>query len=355
MATIRRRPSGSYQAQISINGVRRAKSFKRRSDARHWAATIESDLKSGVPTEARKPTREFLIQYRQEVTERRAHPRHMRAVIGCFLEDPIADIPIIDVTSKDVEAWIERRRTIPSRSTGHIVEESTIARQLQTLSAFFSWAVRLNYCAENPCFKVERPRSNPPRERVASDADLEAIQYVAGWTEGTVPQNKLQRVAAAFLLSCLTGMRAGEMMRIERSWIHDRTLVLPAEATKTATSREIALCDRAKRILDDVCSLGFEPAIWNLTDASRDALWRRIRDKAGLTDQYDKQGRLIEQGLTFHDGRATFATWAASPGPDGAPRLDVMSLARQTGHKDLRMLMRYYRPNIESFAKRLNG
>ena len=354
MATFKRLESGSYQAQTSVKGVRRAKSFKRLCDAKRWAAQIESDTRAGIPNGARQPTGNFLKQYRQDVTDRRAHPRHMRAVIGCFLEDPISQIPIFEVTSKDVEAWVERRRTIPSRRTGHIVEESTIARQLQTLSAFFSWAIKLGVISENPCHKVDRPHDGPPRERVASDDDLKLLQYVAGWNEGEIPVNKMQRVCAAFLLSCLTGMRAGEMMRIQRSWIHGQTLILPAEATKTATSREIALCDRAKKILDDVCSLGFSPAIWDLTDASRDALWRRIRDKAGLTNEYDEDGRLVRQGLTFHDGRATFATWAASPGPDGSPRLDVMSLARQTGHKDLRMLMRYYRPDVQSFTNRLN-
>lgn len=67
----------------------------------------------------------------------------------------------------------------------------------------------------------------------------------------------------------------------------------------------------------------------------------------------DSQGRLIEQALHFHDGRATFCTWAASPGEDGAPRLDVMSLARQTGHRSVKMLMRYYRPDVSTFADRL--
>lgn len=59
--------------------------------------------------------------------------------------------------------------------------------------------------------------------------------------------------------------------------------------------------------------------------------------------------------VVFHDGRATFATWATSPGPDGAPRLDVMVIARQTGHKNLKMSMRYYRPSVESFVERLNA
>ena len=50
----------------------------------------------------------------------------------------------------------------------------------------------------------------------------------------------------------------------------------------------------------------------------------------------------------------TAATWAASPDPEtGAPRLDVLALARQTGHKDLKMLQRYYRASAEEIAKRL--
>ena len=149
-------------------------------------------------------------------------------------------------------------------------------------------------------------------------------------------------------------MRAGDMMRIERTWIHGRTLKIPAEAAKTRTTRTIALNDRSMDILKSVMSLGFEPHIFDMSDGIRDALWRKIRDKAGLQEVRDSEGRLIKQGLNFHDGRATFCTWAASPGPDGAPRLDVMSLARQTGHKNLKMLMRYYRPSVESFVDRLN-
>ena len=34
--------------------------------------------------------------------------------------------------------------------------------------------------------------------------------------------------------------------------------------------------------------------------------------------------------------------------------MDVMSLAKQTGHKNLKMLMRYYRPDMETFIQRLN-
>lgn len=354
MATIRKRPSGSYQVEICVNRKRVAKSFSRLSDARRWANQMEEEANEGVSSDSKHPLSHFLSEHRDFVARAHKHPRHERAVLGYILSDPIANIPVGDIRQSDVEDWLERRRTIPSCETGRIVKESTILRQLSILSSLFSKLVREGIIQKNPAHGVELPKDSAPRERVATDEKIERLKFVAGWEEGQIPQTKMQRVCAAFVLACLTGMRSGEMMRIERSWIRGRTLRIPAEATKTNTARVIALNDRALKILDDVCALGCEPSIWALTDGIRDALWRKIRDKADLRYEYDSRGRLIRQGLTFHDGRSTFCTWAASPGPDGAPRLDVLSLAIQTGHKNLKMLMRYYRPSIESFADRLN-
>lgn len=354
MATFKKLSSGLYQAQVCVKGKRRAQSFAKLSTAKQWARQIELDLARGAHPDAHLPLSHFIQKHADKIRIAHKHSRHEEAVLGYLLDDPISEIPAESVTTDDINAWIHRRRTIPSRKTGKIVKESTISRQRQILSAMFAGMVRDGIIPSNPCHASERPSESVPRERTASAEDIERIKVVAQWDEETPPITKMQRVCAAFILSCLTGMRAGEMMRIERSWIQDRSIRLPAEATKTATARTVILCDRAKKIVDAVCAQGFYPTIWGLTDQTRDALWRKIRDQADLRDVYDSQGRLIRQGLTFHDGRATFCTWAASPGHDGAPRMDVMSLAKQTGHKNLKMLMRYYRPNMETFIQRLN-
>ena len=67
------------------------------------------------------------------------------------------------------------------------------------------------------------------------------------------------------------------------------------------------------RIINLVRELGDKPKLFGaLSDATRDALWRKIRDRAGLGPELDSAGRVIREGLNFHDSRATFATWAGA-------------------------------------------
>ncbi|MBP3438478.1 MAG: hypothetical protein J6K46_04000 [Sutterella sp.] len=180
MGTISKRPSGRYQAQTISYDKRITKTFPRLAGAKRWISQIEADNDAGLPPESRLTVGEQLVKYRTLVSERRIHWRHECAVIGCFLDDPISELTISCVSPRDVESWIKRRRTIPSRSTGRLFEESTIARQLQTLSAFISWVVKQNLLKENPCLKVSKPSSSVARERVATDEEIERLKLVAG-------------------------------------------------------------------------------------------------------------------------------------------------------------------------------
>jgi len=75
--------------------------------------------------------------------------------------------------------------------------------------------------------------------------------------------------------------------------------------------------------------------VFRLSDSQRDAVWRKLRGKAGV------------EGLRWHDSRAAGTVKLAQ-------RLDVLDLARVTGHRDLRILLnRYYRASPEDIARRL--
>lgn len=353
MATISKRPYGTYEVQWRVDGNRHSKTFKTRKEAKEFALQIELNprQRSSVVTFA-----EVIKQYAKNETPKKKGAKWETFRLNRLAETSIAQNALDDLTPNLFQKYVDRRLKEPA-PTGGTIATSTVIRELSTISCVLSYARKLDLLENNPLEGVKWPQAPEHRERVASEEEQEAIILAAGWDGKTPPLNSTQLTALAFILSCRTGMRAGEILAIEKSWIDGNVIHLPAPATKTNSRRDVALSSDAKRLLDLVIQSKNDdsPRVFSrLSDTRRDALWRKLRDRAGLNEVRDSAGNVIIEGLNFHDGRATFATWAASPDPEtGAPRLDVLALARQTGHKNLKMLMKYYRATAEDIAKRL--
>lgn len=353
MATISKRPYGTYEVQWRIDGNRHSKTFKTRKEAKEFALQIELNprQRSSVVAFA-----EVIKQYAKNETPKKKGAKWETFRLNRLAETSIAQNALDDLTPNLFQKYVDRRLKEPA-PTGGTIATSTVIRELSTISCVLSYARKLDLLENNPLEGVKWPQAPEHRERVASEEEQEAIILAAGWDGKTPPLNSTQLTALAFILSCRTGMRAGEILAIEKSWIDGNVIHLPAPATKTNSRRDVALSSDAKRLLDLVIQSKNDdsPRVFSrLSDTRRDALWRKLRDRAGLNEIRDSAGNVIIEGLNFHDGRATFATWAASPDPKtGAPRLDVLALARQTGHKNIKMLMKYYRASAEDIAKRL--
>lgn len=353
MATISKRPYGTYEVQWRVDGNRHSKTFKTRKEAKEFALQIELNprQRSSVVTFA-----EVINQYAKNETPKKKGAKWETFRLNRLAETSIAQNALDDLTPNLFQKYVDRRLKEPA-PTGGTIATSTVIRELSTISCVLSYARKLDLLENNPLEGVKWPQAPEHRERVASEEEQEAIILAAGWDGKTPPLNSTQLTALAFILSCRTGMRAGEILAIEKSWIDGNVIHLPAPATKTNSRRDVALSSDAKRLLDLVIQSKNDdsPRVFSrLSDTRRDALWRKLRDRAGLNEIRDSAGNVIIEGLNFHDGRATFATWAASPDPKtGAPRLDVLALARQTGHKNIKMLMKYYRASAEDIAKRL--
>lgn len=353
MATISKRPYGTYEVQWRVEGKRHSKTFKTRKEAKEFALQLELNprQRSSVVTFA-----EVIKQYAKNETPKKKGAKWETFRLNRLAETSIAQNALDDLTPNLFQKYVDRRLKEPA-PTGGTIATSTVIRELSTISCVLSYARKLDLLENNPLEGVKWPQAPEHRERVASEEEQEAIILAAGWDGKTPPLNSTQLTALAFILSCRTGMRAGEILAIEKSWIDGNVIHLPAPATKTNSRRDVALSSDAKRLLDLVIQSKNDdsPRVFSrLSDTRRDALWRKLRDRAGLNEIRDSAGNVIIEGLNFHDGRATFATWAASPDPKtGAPRLDVLALARQTGHKNIKMLMKYYRASAEDIAKRL--
>ena len=98
--------------------------------------------------------------------------------------------------------------------------------------------------------------------------------------------------------------------------------------TKNGDARAVPLSGRAQKLIA-LC-----PS-YTIDGPMLDALFRKARKKAGL------------YGFTFHDSRATALTRMARS-------VDVLTLAKISGHRDVNMLSQvYYREKPEDIAKRL--
>lgn len=355
MASVSKLPNGKYRVQWrDFEKRKRSKQFDTKSEARKFAAVLELSPQERI---TRITFATVLEEYRDRITSRKKGFRPETLRINRLLKREFTHLPIAQITTREIQNYIDLRMMEPS-PTGGLISSASVLKETILLSSVFNYAIRQGLIKENPVKGAVRPKENEHRERVASEEDIEKLLIASGWDGESAPETSTQLVMLAFLFACRTGMRSGEILKLERSWIDGCVIHLPKEATKTNSKRDVALSHDALRLLGlaiEATDSKHPRIFYVLTDERRDALWRKIRDRAGLGAVTDSMGRKIKEGLNFHDSRATFATWAASPDPrTGAPRLDILALARQTGHKNLTTLRRYYRATAEEIAKRLD-
>ena len=116
---------------------------------------------------------------------------------------------------------------------------------LAAASAIFSWALRQEIVAVNPCSGVER-NDTTSRERVLSDAEIAAF-----WPH----------LSASLKMILLTGQRPGEVAHLHRAHVvDDRWWVMPGApdpktswpGTKNAQSHRVWLSEPVHELLPDV-------------------------------------------------------------------------------------------------------
>lgn len=355
MSSICKTASGKWRAELCVKGHREKRSFDNKRDAIVWADEREKELKNGVACPSDFTFGDMLQEYLTEIIPTHRGARHDSVRIKKYQRDPIASIPLRDLKHQHMQALIDKLAVTPSEVTGRPLEPSSIRRDFNIFSAALNWAIYTKgYIERSPAAKLRFPKGPLHRERVPSEEEIRMILDVSRYEVGKVPEDDYQFTAAAFLFACRTGMRSGEILKMERSWIEGNVVHIPAAAIKTYAGRDVAMSRAAKAVLDDVLAAGREPAIFGMSDGVRATTFGRIKKACDLGDKFDSTGKLIETGLHFHDTRAYFCTWAASPGRNGQPRLNVMTLAKQLGTHDVKMLMRYYRPSAKQVVEILN-
>jgi integrase/recombinase XerD len=230
----------------SIKAAIGAGTFKTRREAAVDAAQQPASTPDVVTLKAFGQT--FLERAGQDTANNRACLSRLTAFAlsgGGTLGDKLLGA----ITEDDVEAFVAHLRR-EGRAA------STVNKYVQLVKALFRWAVRKKYLSQNPIAETDALKRekmaqrhrrlapdvvNPKTEKLERAGEERALLAVAG--------AHLQRLIIGALE---TGLRLGELLRLQWSDVNlaGRRLTVPAEKTKTRTERVLPISARLAGVLE---------------------------------------------------------------------------------------------------------
>lgn len=329
MASIIKRGS-KYRAAVTKNGIRKTATFRTKSEAQAWSYEQEHKIevlaKGGAVDILFS---EVLERYQNEVSVNKRTWRREVGRINVMLKEPIANRYVQDIRREDIEDWIEARLMKGLKS-------SSVERDLSVLSNVFTYCLkRWNYISDNPMLGVIHPSKVPPRKQRYSQEDIEKILEVSKYHEDIKRSNA--RLAAAMLFAIETAMRAGEISGLTWDNVNFDKRIAHLPMTKNGSSRDVPLSSKAIEILKRLESIKKDNSVFQLPKGNGlSARFFELKEKAGLSH------------LNFHDTRREALSRLAK-------KVDVMTLAKISGHRDVKILLNtYYAPNMEEVAHLLD-
>ncbi len=357
MATIRQAKSGWWQAIVRRKGYpEQSRTFELEADAKAWARSVEVEIDRGSFVSRRESEsttlREALQRYQREVTAKKRGVEQERYRIKALLTLPLAARTLAAVRGAEVAKFRDEELE-------RGLAPSSVMKSLALLSHLFEtarkeWGIEV----DNPVKKISKPKVDNARERrlnveeeryllAALDDPGDAVKIKDGdrrneWTP------KIARWAIE------TAMRQGEILSLD--WLHvdlvKRTAHLPE--TKNGSARTVPLSSAAVDLIrpaGNVTTLRKGKVFPTTASALKQSFSRAVaRGRRLYVTDCEREGREPEPGfledLTFHDLRHEATSRLAE-------KLQMHELMRVTGHKDTRMLARYYHPRAEDLAKKL--
>lgn len=333
MATIEKRENAyggiSYRVKVRIKGERpRTRSFRRLTDARAWAASVETDLGRGafvpVTADRRRTLSELIDKYLAEhlpVKRHNAAADDQCRMLAWWKKD--SGFLTLEKLTPAAVADARSRLLARKKANGAPVSPATTNRYLAALSAVCKWAWKeLHWLPSNPVLSVTKAAENPGKVRFLSDDERKAL--LSACRESPDPN-----IHCAVMLALATGSRYSNirMLRWEHVDLNRWTLHFPA--TKNGDPRTVPVVGTAQSALRAHYDRDPTREGWVFKGTKDDAPacieneWRKVRAAAGL------------HNFRFHDLRHTTASYLTMSGAT------LAEVAEALGHRTLVMAKRY--------------
>jgi integrase len=327
MASIRRR-GATWQVQVRRHGLRPlTRTFRLKSDAELWGRQREAELDRGdLPVDHRAlrslSLSNLLERYRDTVTPRKRGAAQERYKLRILLAHPIAQQSLERLSAAEVAAYRDERLSV--------VTAGTVRRELAVLQhcleiARNEWGLGL---PGNPLRQIELPPPSRGRERRATPQELTALLSACRCNRSAWLQTLIQ-------MAVETGMRRGELLAMKWSDVDLTARKVHVTRTKNGYPRTVPLSTHARQTLGNLTQNG--DRVFPVTANAVRLAWERLKRRAGVS------------GLRFHDLRHEAISRFFERG------LNVPEVALISGHRDVRMLLRYTHPMNQNILKKLDG
>lgn len=323
MASIQKTPKG-YRVQIAIKGERDSQTFATKREAQQWAALREVDIRA--PKGSTKTLADTLRRYADEVATTHKGWRHEHLRISAFERVLPIKLPLVSITPEHIAQWRDDRL--------RLVSPGAVLRDISLLSAVFEMARReWRWIESNPVKIIRKPPAPEHRARLITWHEIKVMLRALEHHPNQPPKSITQALALCFLAALRTGMRGGELAGLTWDKYHGHYARL--DTTKTGVGRDVPLSTKARRIFEQM--RGFDRVlVFGLSSQTRDTLFRRARDRAGLS------------GFTFHDSRHCAATWLGRSG-----RVELLEFCKIFGWTDTKHALVYFNPTVSDLAAKL--
>jgi integrase len=329
MATITSCPSGSFRVQVRRIGLPSInQSFKTRAQALTWARKTEYELDTGIFLSKEDTERitfaELATRYINEISPQKKSYKQeayrLKKIIRAF-----KDFRIHQMKSMHIAAYRDKLLK-EGYAPASVLNELSLISQVFELS-IKEWGIPL---ASNPCRTIRKPRVNNQRSRRLSQEEETLLIHYA-------TESRAELLPHLIIIALETAMRLGELLSLTWNHVHLERRFVYLPDTKNGTSRSVPLSSKAIQEFEKIRKHPDSHRVfwtWN-HNKTLENVWNRVCMKADI------------ENLHFHDLRHEATTRLSAKLPN------ILELSSVTGHKDLRMLKRYYHPKAEEIALKL--
>ncbi|MHB1333305.1 MAG: tyrosine-type recombinase/integrase [Sulfuriferula sp.] len=352
MASIRKKGDFQWHVQIRRKGFAAVtKTLNTRAEAETWARSVENEMDRGVfidRSEAEATTlHEALERYEREVSATKKGHEQERWRIRAWLMHPLAKRSMASLRGGDFAKHRDDRL-----STG--IAPATIKNDLAVISHLFTMAAKeWGLAVSNPVKNIRMPPVQNARERrLESDEEVRLLAAM----DNPAGQRSNHWMKPLTIFAMETAMRQSELLSLEwkdvdllQSFVRARGI--GGRSTKNDDNhRDVPLSSRARNVLENLPrSLGGK-VFPTTASAVKQAFARAcMRARKDYTDECKIKGKMPDDRLLdlhFHDLRHEGTSRLAG-------KLALHEIMKVTGHKDTRMLARYYHPKASELAKKL--